>query len=165
MTICLSQRNHDSVGVKWLSPLFCRWENWGTAQWDCIGSKWRGQGLPVPKSPLTSLHAACLNCMVARMEEGDIQGGEVMDRKSYFKFPLPISHPKALCRFQWETLLWIAIDSSYQLAEFKAFLKILLWSSKWFSIAMLPSTFFKAPWYRGSLTRAQWSWHWHLLSS
>ena len=83
-------------------------------------------------SSLTSLHAACLNCMVARMEEGDIQGGKVMDRKSYFKFP--VSHfpiPRHSADFKWETLLWIAIDSSYQLAEFKAFLKILLWSSKW----------------------------------
>lgn len=32
---------------------------------------------------------------------------------------------------KWETLLWIIIDSSYQMAEFKALLKILLWSSKW----------------------------------
>ena len=37
---------------------------------------------------LTSLHAVCLNCMVTKMEEGDIQRGEVMDMKSYFKFPI-----------------------------------------------------------------------------
>ena len=52
-------------------------------------------------------------------------GYEIIFQVSHF----PI--PRHSGDFKWETLLWITIDSSDQLAEFKAFLKILLWSSKW----------------------------------